>query len=175
MLTGGLVNERRQGKRHTGQRLWLCSALIRQTRQNVCPHAVETGSKNSRRHKAQFSSSIVTMLRETLAMMSQDERLSAQEVQWAIKWRLACKLRKSPVLPKLRISEQKSLVRFPSLRSHSPEVSGNWQKRPQSMQSMKLSTPKLSASAEEMCFPDEFHLSRSASRADRRSKLLCTC
>ena len=171
MLTGGLVNERRQGRRHTGQRLWLCSALIRHTRQKVCPHAVETGSKNSRRHRAQFSSSIVTMLRETLAMMSQDERLSAQEMQWAIKWRLACTLRKSPVSPQIRISEQKSLVRFPSLRSHSPELDGSWQIRPQSM---RLSTPKLSASAEEMCFPDEFHLTRSSTRSDRRPKLLCT-
>lgn len=104
-------------------------------------------------------------------MMSHDERLNVREIHWAIKWQLACKLRKSPTLPRIRTTEQKSLVRFPSLRSYSPELDGSWQIRPQSM---RLSTPKLSMSAEEMSSQDEFHLTRSATRSDRHSKLLCT-
>ena len=111
------------------------------------------------------------MLRETLAMMGQDDRLSAQERQWMAKCLLARRLRKSPIPSQMRVSEQRAISRYPSIRSQSPEPDFSWAQSPNSL---RFSTPKLSVSAGEVLSPDEFHLTRSATRVDRRTKQLCT-
>lgn len=104
-------------------------------------------------------------------MMGQDDRLSTQERTWLAKCILTRKLRKSQIPGTIRVSEQRTITRYSSIRSHSPEPDFSWAQSPQSL---RFSTPKLSASAGEVLSPDEFHLTRSATRADKRIKQLCT-
>lgn len=105
-------------------------------------------------------------------MMSEDERLSAEEVRQAFKYLLVCKLQRQQLPPPLPVVEQPA-TRYRGLRSHSPEptVSRSPEKHTHSM-----NEPKLSGSAGDVASPQSFRLSRSATRSERftlQGKLHC--